>query len=221
MTPQERELIDSVFDRLARVSGAPKDAEAQALIAQRARAMPDATYNLVQAVAVQEVALKQAQAHIAELENRLQAVPAPAAGGSFLPGGNPWAAGSQRGGGMIPQSGPQPQGYAQQGYAQPASPWAQPQAPMMGGGGFLRQAATTAAGVAGGVLLAEGISSLFGGHHGGGGFGGGGAAAAPAEYVENTTVNNYYSGSGTADDGGSFMDIGDGGVDDSGGGDWS
>jgi len=224
MTPQERELIESVFNRLAQMAGAPKDPEAQALIAERLRGLPDATYGLVQAVAVQEVMLKQASAHIADLERRLaQGGPAPAAGGGFLGGGNPWAGGGQRGASPIPSVQPAQPMMAPQppAYAQPApqpSPWGQA-APA---GGFLRNAATTAAGVAGGMLLAEGVSSLFGGHHGG--FGGGspwgGSGGMGPEMVENVTVNNYYGDSASTDDGSSFIaDSSDG---DSGdGGDWA
>jgi hypothetical protein len=204
MTPQERELIDSVFDRLAQVAGAPKDPEAERLIADRLRTLPDATYGLVQAVAVQEMTLRQAQTHIAELERRLAAAPAAASGGGFLGGAaNPWAP-APRAASPIPQVAPQPQYAPAQTAAppqQPApSPWGQPAA----AGGFLRSAATTAVGMAGGMMLAEGISSLFGGHRGGfgGGFGGGspwGGGGTP-EVVENVT-NNYYGDAGTGDTG--------------------
>jgi len=196
MTPQDRELIESVFSRLAQTSGAPKDPEALALITERVRALPDASYGLVQAVLVQESILKQAQSHIADLERRL--AESPASGGSFLnAGSNPWAqSASPR------PAPPQQPAFQQPVYQQPAqqaSPWgAQPQA----GGGFLRQAATAAAGVAGGMLVAEGISSLFSGHHGGfgSGFGGGydqtsGFGGGRPEIVENTVVNNYYGDS--------------------------
>ncbi len=201
MNPTERELIQSVLDRLARVAGSPKDPEAEALITEGTRRLPDSGYNLVQAVVVQELGLKQAESRIAELERQLAEARAaapqaqPQAGG-FLGGGNPWGRGSVP---PVPPQQTQPayappaqQQYAPQQYAAPAaaapSPWGQ-----SAGGGFLRSAATTAAGVAGGVLLAEGLSSLFSGHHGGGGFGspwGGGGMAGPVS--ENVTVNNYY-----------------------------
>ncbi len=202
MTPQDRELIESVFSRLAQTANAPKDPDALALIAERMRALPDASYGLVQAVLVQESILKQAQTHIADLERRLAEAPAASSGGSFLNAGssNPWAQ-------SAPPSRPAPPQQQQPAYqpppyqpAQQASPWgAQPVA----GGGFLRQAATAAAGVAGGMLVAEGISSLFSGHHGGfgGGFGGGynpasGFGGGQPEIVENNTVvNNYYGDS--------------------------
>lgn len=227
MHPQERDLIAQVFDRLAGSAGVPKDAEADALIRERARALPDPVYALVQAVCLQEVALRQAQSRIAELERQVTA--RPAGGSGFLGGApaNPW------GGGSVPPVPPQPQQpqYQQPQYQQPQYPqpqqYAQPSPWGMGGGGggFLRGVAGTAMGVAGGTLLAEGISSLFSGHHSGfgGGFGGaGGALAAGGErVVENVTVNNYY-GDQSADDGSSSTDAGwqdDGSSGDLGGGD--
>lgn len=210
MTPQERELIQSVFDRLAGVAGASRDAEADALIAEHMRALPNAAYGLTQAVVAQELALKQAQARIGELERQLaearQHAPTPTSG-SFLGGqSNPW-------GQPAPSAPPSAQpAYVPSAYAQPApAPWGQPSA----GGGFLRGVAGTALGVAGGALLAEGISSLFmGGHHAGfGGLGsvGGGLAVEPARVVENVTVNNYY-GDGGPDAGDSADPQDDGGT---------
>ena len=194
MNPQERELIESVFGRLSQTANAPKDAEAQSLIAGHMARQPDAAYGMVQAVIVLESALKGAQAQIAELERRLSQSAAPAGGGGFLNGApNPWAA-------STPRPAPPQQSYApapaQPAYAPPQQAYAQP---VTGGTpSFLQQAGTMAAGVAGGVLLAEGVSSLFSGHHGGGfggGFGGGGGFAGDygqPSTVENVVVNNYY-----------------------------
>lgn len=189
MTPQEKDLILSVFDRLAQGGGGPRDAEAESLINQRIVQRPDATYGLVQAVIIQEMSLNQAQQHIAELERQLAQIQGSVpAGGSFLGGSVPnsgarWGAQPSQ-----PQYAPQPQ-YAQ---PQPAPQYA-PQQPV--GGGFMRNAATMAAGVAGGSLLAEGIASLFGGHRGYGGFGGAFGSpwgGQPGGAMENVTVNNYY-----------------------------
>ena len=72
MTPQERDLIESVFSRLAQTANAPKDPEAQALIAQHVQAQPNAIYGLVQAVLVQENLLQQAQSRITQLEQQQQ-----------------------------------------------------------------------------------------------------------------------------------------------------
>jgi hypothetical protein len=70
MTPQERQLVDDLFDRLARVEGAPRDPDAAAAIQDGLRKAPNALYALVQTVLVQDEALKRANAHIQELEQR-------------------------------------------------------------------------------------------------------------------------------------------------------
>ena len=172
MTPQERDLIQSVFDRLARLANGPKDREAEALILERMRSIPDSAYNLVEAVVVQEMAIKERDARIAELERRPALAPQqqaqPAAFGQ-QPGHNPWGRGS------VPQTQPQ-NSQAQYGQNQQQGPWGgQPSA----GGGFLRTAAGAAVGVAGGMLLANSISSMFGGGHAP-------AASAPVNQVADT-----------------------------------
>ncbi len=68
MTPQERQLVDDLFDRLAKVEGAPQDADALAAIQDGLRKAPNAIYALVQTVLVQDEALKRAAARIQELE---------------------------------------------------------------------------------------------------------------------------------------------------------
>lgn len=83
MTPQERQLIDTLFDRLASVENNPRDAEALAAIADGLRRAPNAVYALVQTVLVQDEALARANAHIEELEQRGAAAPATPSG-SFL-----------------------------------------------------------------------------------------------------------------------------------------
>jgi hypothetical protein len=183
MTPQEKDLIHGVFDRLAANRGA-KDSEADAFIRERFQAQPDAAYGLVQAVVMLEAGLNQAQARIAELQKQQEQGQA---GGSFLGGASPW------GGGSVPRSGPQPSYYPAQ-PAPAAGPWAQP----AGGSSFLRNAATMAAGVAGGTLIAEGLTSLLGGHRYGGFGGGFGGYGGPGEIVENVTVNNYYDNQAAA-----------------------
>ncbi len=69
MTPQERQLVDDLFDRLARVEGAPRDPDAASAIQDGLRKAPNATYALVQTVLVQDEALKRANARIEELEH--------------------------------------------------------------------------------------------------------------------------------------------------------
>lgn len=76
MTPEERSLIDGLFERMREVQGAPRDAEAEALIRQRVAEMPYAPYALAQSVLVQEHALQQAYARIEELEAEANAMQA-------------------------------------------------------------------------------------------------------------------------------------------------
>jgi len=78
MTPQERDLITHLLERLRQAGGQGKDAEAEALIRQAVAAQPDAPYYLVQTVLIQDMALSQAQSRIHELEQQLAASrPAP------------------------------------------------------------------------------------------------------------------------------------------------
>ena len=58
MTPQERQLIDDLFDRLSKVENAPRDPNAAAAIAQGLRTAPNAVYALVQTVLLQDEALR-------------------------------------------------------------------------------------------------------------------------------------------------------------------
>src|SRR5438067_4598181 len=70
MTPQERELIADLFDRLAELEDQPRDPEAERAIAECLARAPHAIYPLVQTVLVQDEALKAANAHIEALEGR-------------------------------------------------------------------------------------------------------------------------------------------------------
>ena len=82
MTPQERQLIDDLFDRLSKLENAPRDPDAVAAIAQGLRSAPNAVYALVQTVLVQDEALKQAHHRIEELEGG--GAPQQQQSGSFL-----------------------------------------------------------------------------------------------------------------------------------------
>ena len=68
MTPEERELVTELFDRLATLENAPRDPDAERLIIDGLRRAPNATYALVQTTLVQDEALKRADARIRELE---------------------------------------------------------------------------------------------------------------------------------------------------------
>ena len=72
MTPEERQLITGLFDRMRSYGAPEKDREAEALINQSVRANPDATYMLVQSVLVQEQALEAANNRVLELEEQLR-----------------------------------------------------------------------------------------------------------------------------------------------------
>jgi hypothetical protein len=207
MTPQERDLITHLLERLAQAGGQPKDAEAEGLIRQAVAAQPDAPYYLVQTVLIQDMALSNAQGRIQALEQQLAAAkPAPSQPTSFLgglfgggaasagsvPAAGPWS----RPAASPPQAQPQPpQGQGQPAYGQPAygqpaygqPMMGQPMMGMGGGSGFLRSAATTAAGIAGGALLFEGIQSMFGSHAGGIL-----AGSSMQPGLSETVVNNYY-----------------------------
>ena len=93
MTPDERNLITGLFNRLRQADGAVgnKDVEALQLIQQQTTALPSAPYLLVQTLLVQEHALTNAQTRIADLERQVAAARSqpdqghePEGGGSFL-----------------------------------------------------------------------------------------------------------------------------------------
>jgi len=210
MTPEERQLLTDLFERLRSASAAPRDPQAEAFINDSVRGQPYAPYVLAQTVIVQQHALEAAQQRLQELEAQSRAVAAPQQETSFLgrlfgsgpsappPGPAPGRYDSsayQRGpagpqGGYAPQQGYAPQGG---GYApQQSGPWGAPSGG--GGGGFLSGALQTATGVAGGVLAANALGSLFGGH-GGGLFGGGSSAGFGSGFSgPGEVINNYYGG---------------------------
>jgi len=177
MTPEERQLITGLFDRM-RSHGAPeKERDAEALIAREIRANPDAPYMLVQSVLVQEQALQAANDRMQDLEEQLRSMEGAepqrgARSGSFL--GGAW--GGRRGEdtrSSVPQVGARATPSAYEGRA--SSPWSQQGAPppppqqqqpapaAAAGGGFMRSALTTAAGVAGGMLVADSLRNMLGG----------------------------------------------------------
>ena len=202
MTPQERELLSNLFDRLRQCEGNPKEPEAAAFIADAVARQPGAPYFMAQLLLVQDQALSAAQTRIRALEQAGEATEKaaqPTAAPSFLPEmrqhqaeppQGPWGAYRPS---VLPAAGPaRPQGPPYTAYPGPASPQPQP-AGGSGVGSFLRGALQTATGVAGGALLFEGISSLF--HHGGMPWGLGGSGFLPTgagpTLVEDTVINEY------------------------------
>jgi hypothetical protein len=222
MTPDERQVLGGLFQRVNAAAATPRDAEAEAFINDAVHTAPHAPYVLAQTVLVQQQTLEAAARRIAELEAAAhQGAEQPQEQGSFLgnlgktifgggapaapprpdydpqayqrpPGPSPYAPQSPQRGYAPPQGYPPPP----QGYPpQQPGPWGQPQP---SGGGFLQNAASTAAGVAGGVALGNLLGGLFGGHSGGGLFGGGataaglGGAGLSGDPTEVTEINNYY-----------------------------
>jgi hypothetical protein len=224
MTPQERQLVDELFDRLSKVERAPRDPDAIAAIAQGLRKAPNAVYALVQTALVQDEALKRANSRIQELE-------AGGAGeqrqsGGFLdsmrdaifgqdqprgsvPNVRPPEIGSRPvwNSGQVMQQAQSPGQYNQAPYGQP---YGAPQAPMGGGGSFLGTAAAAAAGMVGGSLLLGSIRSMMGGsHHGFGdaaGLGDRAASQTPwsdqsgSDLARDAGINDIGSSGGRADD---------------------
>ncbi len=72
MSPEERQLLNSLFERVRTASATPRDRDAEDLIDQETRKQPYATYYLAQAVVVQEKGLEAASSHIRELEDRIR-----------------------------------------------------------------------------------------------------------------------------------------------------
>jgi hypothetical protein len=153
MTPQERKLVDDLFDRLSQLEPSRRDADAERAIADGIRRAPNAVYALVQTVLVQDEALRRADARIRELTDD----GAGATGeGGFLDSMRA-ALGGRAARTSVPSVAPGPE----QRVANPAIP--------ASGGSFLGAAAASAAGVIGGALLLNSISSMFG-HRGGSAF---------------------------------------------------
>jgi uncharacterized protein len=174
MTPQERQLVDDLFNRLARMESAPRDSDATAAIALGLRDAPNAVYALVQTVLVQDEALKRANDRIAQLEAGGAA--AQNQSGGFLDSMRDAVFGQNQPHGSVPNVRPpeiasRPVWNSGQVMQQAQSPehydqgsYGAPQPPMGGGGSFLGTAAAAAAGMVGGSLLLGSIRSMMGGN---------------------------------------------------------
>jgi hypothetical protein len=69
MDHRDREAIEDLFRRLREVEGRiPRDREAEAFIQQRIAEHPSSPYYMAQTIIVQQQALEQAEARLAELE---------------------------------------------------------------------------------------------------------------------------------------------------------
>jgi len=188
MTPQERQLVAELFERLASLEPEPRDPDAERVIAEGFRRAPHAGYALVQTVLVQDEALKRANARIEELQGMGEEAPHQ---GGFLdnmrdallgrddrrgsvPSVRPGGLGTSGVWGPGPAAGASPMGGQPMGPGMGASPMG-PGAPGVGGSSFLGTAAATAAGAIGGAMMLNGIRSMFG--HSPGGTGGASALA--------------------------------------------
>ncbi len=182
MTPQERQLVDELFDKLASLESAPRDPDAARIIADGQRRAPNAIYALVQTVLLQDEALRRADERIQQLERGGQEQPQQ--GGGFLDsmrdtlfgqgqnqaGGNRGSVPSVRSGdanarGPMWNSG-QVLGQGNGGgYGTGNGAQGGPAPAQAGGGGgsFLGTAAAAAAGVIGGSLLMNSMRGMFGG----------------------------------------------------------
>jgi uncharacterized protein len=166
MTPEERNLVIELFDRLATLEDAQRDPEAERLVRDGLRQAPNAAYALVQTVLVQDEALKRADARIRELEGA-SAAETPPRDTSFLGGMRDSILGKREGRGSVPSVRPgetAPMSSAWQTGTQTTQPMpaAPAEAPMAPSGSFLGTAAATAAGVIGGSLLLNSIRSMMG-----------------------------------------------------------
>ena len=72
MTPEERQMLGSLFERINATSATPRDPQAEAFINDAVRAVPYAPYVLAQTVLVQQHALEAAAQRVAELEAAAQ-----------------------------------------------------------------------------------------------------------------------------------------------------
>jgi uncharacterized protein len=193
MTPQERQLVDELFDRLAGLENNPRDPDAERVIGDGARRAPHAVYALVQTALVMDEALKRANARIEELQAQIVGEEQRQSGG-FLDSMRDAVLGRRDPRGSVPSvraqaqpSSPTPPYQSQGGYPPQMPPYSAGPGmgpgmvpPFGGGGSFLGTAASTAAGVVGGGLLLDSIRSMFGHHSGLGGqsaFGGSGSSA--------------------------------------------
>ncbi len=198
MTPDERNLITGLFDRLrtADTNAPAKDHDADELIRQLTAQAPSAPYLLTQTLLVQEHALANAQTRIQTLER--QVAQAQQQQSSSSSGGGGFLSGLFGGHSSTPPPAPAPQQQApppmpvQQ--QAPPYPTTMNMAPSSGGG-FLRGALTTAAGVAGGAMLFQGIENLLGHNSGpfGSGFGNSGGGGFMNTGGPQEVVNNYYN----------------------------
>jgi hypothetical protein len=219
MSPQDTQLLENFLNQLIQARGLPKDPEADAMIQKAVAYQPDAAYLLVQRALLQQQALDNAKAEIANLQRQLQGG---AQGGRFLDP-NAWGnSAGQRQQTQAYDTQAASQGYPQQQYQQP---YQQPSLSSrasnffrggMGGGGMggaLGSIASTAAGVAAGAFLFQGLGNLLGHHnHDGNGFLGNNDAFSSLT----SPIEDFHHSGGDASDSSNSL-LGDSSADNSGG----
>ena len=166
MTPEERQRVSELFDRLAQLESAPRDGEAERAIADGLQRAPHAIYPLVQTVLVQDEALKRADARIRELSGETEL---PAGGGFLDSMRNALTGGPRHTSVPSVRAGANETDARWNSGGTMAATATAPVAPPSSGGSFLGTAAASAAGMIGGALLLNSIRSMFG-HRGGSAF---------------------------------------------------
>jgi hypothetical protein len=224
MSPQDTQLLENFLNQLIQARGLPKDPEADAMIQKAVAYQPDAAYLLVQRALLQQQALDNAKAEIANLQRQLQGgqQSGGSQGRSFLDP-NAWGNGAgQRQPTQAYDSQASQQTYPQQQYQQP---YQQPSLSSrasnffrggMGGGGMggaLGNIASTAAGVAAGAFLFQGLGNLLGQHTpDGNGFLGNNDSFSSLT----SPIEDFHNSSGDAGDSSNSL-LGDSGTDNGGG----
>jgi hypothetical protein len=161
MTPQERQLVSDLFDKLARLESTPRDADAERAIADGLHRAPHAIYPLVQTVLLQDEALRRADARIRELEGEPEGA---RSNGGFLDQMRDALFGGRSGRTSVPSVRQNLDGDSRwREPTQNAAPAPSGIGAGIGGGSFLGTAAASAVGVVGGMMMANMIGSLLGG----------------------------------------------------------
>jgi len=117
VTPQEEQLLNSLVERVNQTQLQEKDPDAEGLLNRSLGVNPDALYILAQTVLVQNIALEQAKAQVAQLQQQVAQArqqPQPSRATSFLGG----LLGHHEG--TPQQQATQQQGYTPVAQAQPA-----------------------------------------------------------------------------------------------------
>ena len=165
MTPQERQLVEDLFGRLAKLENMTRDPEAARLIADGLQRAPHAAYALVQTTLVQDEALRLANERIEELQSSPRDSETREGQGGFLDSMRDAVLGRrapQSSAPTVPSPPTQASLQREPGFQSQAPYPPQTPPPSGPGGSFLGNSASTAAGVIGGSLLLNSIRSMFG-----------------------------------------------------------